>query len=109
MHRPNKWTLVVARPVWSVVIGLFVLAFGVLASGAAVHHALHHDADSHSGFCAICSFAKGQVEAADAPLAVCRPVIFRVIAATPIVSSLPQNPSFLLPPGRAPPVCSVVS
>ncbi|MCU0786056.1 MAG: hypothetical protein MUF81_18820 [Verrucomicrobia bacterium] len=97
------------RSVVGVVLGLFVLAFGAIASCAAVYHSLHHDATSHTGHCAVCSFASGQVEAADAPLAVCRPVIFRVIAAIPIVSSLPQNPSFLLPPGRAPPVLSVVS
>jgi hypothetical protein len=109
MHRQYKMTKAAARPILGVVLGFFVLVFGVLASGASVHHTLHHDANSHSGSCAICSFAKGQVEAADSPLAVCQPVIFRVIAATPIVSSLPQNPSFLLPPGRAPPVFSVVS
>ncbi len=109
MHRQYKMTKAVARPVLSVVIGLFVIAFGVLASGAAVHHALHHDANSHSGDCAICSFAKGLVEAADAPVAVCQPTLSAEVAALPTVSSLPQNPSLLLPPGRAPPVLSVVS
>jgi hypothetical protein len=109
MQRQYKMTLAVTRPTLGVVIGLFVLLFGALASGAAVHHALHHNADSHSGFCALCSFAKGQVEAAGAPLAVCQPVEFCIAAAIPAVSFLPQNPSFLLPPGRAPPVFSVVS
>ena len=109
MHRQYKLTPAVARPVLSVIIGLFVIALGVLASGAAVHHALHHGANSHSGFCAVCSFAKGQVEAADAPLIVCRPVVVASVAIIPIVSSLPQNPSLLLPPGRAPPAFSVVS
>jgi hypothetical protein len=92
-----------------VVVGFFVLVFGALASGAAAHHALHHDADSHSGFCALCSFAKGLVEAAAAPLVVCQPVEFCIASAIPTVSFLLQHPSFLLPPGRAPPVLSVVS
>jgi len=109
MERQYKMTQAVARPVLGVVLGLFVLVFGALASGAAVHHALHHDASSHSGLCAVCSFAKGQVDPADTPFAVCQPVVFCVVAATPTVSSLPQNPSLLLPPGRAPPVFSVVS
>ena len=97
------------RPVGSVITGLFVIALGLLASGAAIHHALYHDANSHSGPCAVCSFAKGQVEAADAPLAVCRPSVVASVAIIPTVSSLPQNPSLLLPPGRAPPELSIVS
>jgi len=109
MHRQYKMILAMNRPVLSVVVGLFIIAFGAFASGAALHHALHHDASSHSGHCAICSFAKGQVEAADAPLAVCRPVVLASVAAIPTVSFLPQNSSFLLPPGRAPPVLSIVS
>ena len=109
MHRQYKMTKAVARPVLGVVLGFFVLVLGAVASGAAVHHALHHDANSHSGDCAICSFAKGQVEAADAPLVVCRLIVIASFAAVPTVNSLPQNPSLLLPPGRAPPVLSVVS
>lgn len=109
MRRKNKVTLAVYRPVLGVVLGLFVLVFGALASGAAVHHALHHDADSHAGNCAICSFAKSQVEAGDGVLPICPPVTPFDISASPVTSLVPQNPSFLLPPGRAPPVFSVVS
>jgi hypothetical protein len=108
MHWRHKMTKAAARPVLGVVVGIFVLVFGALASGAAAHHALHHEADSHSGLCALCSFAKGLVEAAAAPLVVCHPIEFCIAAAIPVVSFLPQNPSFQLPPGRAPPVCSVV-
>jgi hypothetical protein len=108
MHAQYRMTKAATRPFLGVVAGLFILVFGALASGAAVHHALHHDADSHSGPCAICSFAKGQVETASAPLAVCAPVEFCIAALIPTVNFLTQNPSFLLPPGRAPPVCSVV-
>jgi hypothetical protein len=109
MHRQDKLTLAVARPVLSVVIGLFVLAFGVLASGAAVHHALHHHSTDHSANCAICSFVKGMVEATDAPVPACQPVWGCLVAAMPIIAFPPQNPSFLLPPGRAPPILSVAS
>ena len=109
MHRQYEMTKAVARPVLGVVLVLLVLVFGALASGAAVCHALYHDATSHSGPCAICSFAKGQVETADAPLAECRPVIPIGVAAIPTVSFLPQNPSSMLPPGRAPPALFVVS
>ena len=108
MRQQNKMTKALARPVLGVVAGLFVLVFGALASGAAVHHALHHDANSHSGPCAICSFAEGQVEAAASPLAACPPVEYCIAAPIPAVKFLPQNPSFLLHPGRAPPVFSVV-
>jgi len=109
MHRRYKLTLPASRPVLSVVAGLFVIAIGVLASGAAVRHALHQHANTHSGPCAICSFAKGQVETTVAPLTVYRPVTACVAAAVRVVSFLPQNSSFLLPPGRAPPVRFVVS
>ena len=109
MHRKYKATLAVARPVLGVVAGLFVLVFGAIASGAALHHALHHDANSHSGHCAVCSFAKSQVETADGSVVVCQPSVPVDVAAVPTISVLPRNPSFLLPPGRAPPVLSAVS
>ena len=108
MRRQYQLTLAVTRPVLSVVMALVVFAFGVLSASTDLHHALHHDADSHSGHCAVCSFAKSQVAAADVPLVVCRPVVLASVAAIPAVSSIPQNPSLLLPPGRAPPIPAVV-
>lgn len=109
MRRKIILSLAVTRPLLGVVVGLFVFAFGAIASGAAVHHALHHDTDSHSGGCAVCSFAKSQVETADGILDICPPAAPLEVAVAPTTNSLPQASSFLLPPGRAPPILSVVS
>jgi len=109
MHRQYKMTKAATRPVLGVVIGLFVFVFGAVASGAAVHHALHHDASSHPTSCAICSFAKSQMDAADASVAVCVPALTAEIASVSSVQVSPEGPAYLSPPGRAPPVLSVAS
>lgn len=109
MHRQYKMIKTSARLALGVVLGLLILVFGALASGAAVYHALHHTTDSHSASCAICSFVKGQIEAADAPIAASQPVVIVEVTAIPASSSLPQSPSLLLPPGRAPPFSAVAS
>jgi hypothetical protein len=109
MHLKNKLAKIAARPALGVVIGLFILVFGALASGAAVYHTLHHNADARSSSCAICSLVKGQIGAADAPIVTSQPAVFVEVAVIPVSSSVPHAPSILLPPGRAPPVSAVAS
>jgi len=97
------------RPALGGVLGLFILAFGAIASVAAVQHSLHHDASSHSASCAICSLAKGQVDAGDGAFIIPQPATIVDFVPLKVVHSLPQNPTFLLPQERAPPVSAVVS
>lgn len=109
MHRRNKLSLAVTRPVLGAVAGLLVLVFGTLASGAALHHALHHHADDRAAHCVVCAFAKTQVEVTEGFLNPGLPTAAFEAARVSAPEFPPQNPSFLLPPGRAPPVLTSVS
>jgi len=109
MFRKYTATLAESRPVLDVGLGLIILVFGAIASVAAVRHSLHHDASSHSASCLVCSFTAGQVEAPEGACIVPLPAEAVDVAPFPVTSLLLQNPSFLLPLGRAPPILAVVS
>lgn len=83
---------------------LIVLGLGFLASDAAAHKALHSHGTDAGDDCAICLFASGHVNLADAPVSA--PTIFsQEIAVVPLlVSPVLSRSDALLPPGRAPPV-----
>ena len=99
----------IARSAVTAMVGLLVLAFGLLAASSALHQALHHDEASASGHCAACDFAKGHLDLAEVVPALNEPARVSTPGGTLPDEFLPQNPSSLLPPGRAPPVLSVVS
>jgi hypothetical protein len=109
MHRQYRVTSASCRPVLGVGLALLVLVLGALASGAAVYHAIHHVASSHASDCAVCSFAQSQVAAADAAVEARPPAAPVVAAAISPAGFVWSHPSFVLPPGRAPPVLSVIS
>jgi len=98
----------VARSLATVALGLFVFAFGLLASSAQLHEALHHDSDS-AGHCGACTFAKGQIETADVTANPSQPAASGLFAGTLADCFIPLTLCSILPPGRAPPVCFAVS
>jgi hypothetical protein len=99
----------VARSAVTAMAGLLVLAFGLLAASSALHQALHHDEASASGHCAACHLAKGHLDVADVVPALRKPSQVTTPGRTLADEFLPQPPTLLLPPGRAPPVLTVVS
>jgi len=90
-------------------LALALLALGFLAASGPLHHAWQHHDTSHGGGCAICLFAKGQVDVADV-LPVLGPAVFVFLCGLLSQSaSAPGRIDLLLPPGRAPPCPASIS
>ena len=80
-----------------------MLVFSLLTASGSLHHALHQDGAAGGSPCAVCLFAKGQVDLPDgSPIFVAG--IFLLIGGL-IVAYTAFAPTVisLLPPGRAPP------
>jgi hypothetical protein len=93
----------VARSALSGLLALLLLASGTVAVSRALHQMLHNDAAGGHHLCLVCSFAKGQVSAADVTLLAALVVLcplFSLRAAIP--SPLPVF-DYRLSPSRAPP------
>ena len=84
-------------------LALLLLISATLAVSGALHQLLHRDTAGSHHLCLVCSFAKGQVSAADvaliAPLLVLCP-LFSYLAGAPLPSAVFD---YRLSPSRAPP------
>jgi hypothetical protein len=108
VNRSLTWRQVF-RPFLGGTLALAWLALSLVAANGPLHQALHHDGAKSSNDCAICHLAKGLVDVADS--SVPQKLVSQVVDAsfTELTSVLPQQTSFVLPPGRAPPQFSAVS
>jgi hypothetical protein len=93
----------VAKPALAGLLAALLLVSATLSVSHALHQSLHRDGAANNHFCLVCSFAKGQVSAADVALASALVVFFclcGIRAAKP--SPLPGF-DYRLSPSRAPP------
>jgi hypothetical protein len=93
----------VAKPALTGLLAGLLLVCGALSVNHALHQSLHNDAGDSHHLCLVCSFAKGQVSAADVAfvavlLVLCS--LFSLRAGNP--SPLPAF-DYRLSPSRAPP------
>jgi hypothetical protein len=84
-------------------LALLLLICGVISVSRALHQLLHNDAAGSHHLCLACSFAKGQISAADVAL-VAALLVLRLLSCLRAAYSAPL-PSFdyRLSPSRAPP------
>jgi hypothetical protein len=94
----------VAKPALTGLLALLLLVAGVLSVSHALHQLLHNDAAGSHHLCLACSFAKGQISAADIAL-VAALLVLRPLAGLPpvILSPVPAS-DYRLSPSRAPPL-----
>ena len=93
----------VAKPALAGLLAVLLLVCGILSVSSALHQLLHNDTAGNHHICLVCSFAKGQVSAADVALVAALLVLcplFGYRASTP--SPLPAF-DYRLSPSRAPP------
>lgn len=90
-------------------LALAWLALALLTASGPLHQALHHSGGKSSNDCAICHLAKGMVDVADSPAPQKLVSLVVDVNFAGLTSVLPQQLSFILPPGRAPPQLSAVS
>lgn len=84
---------------------LLLLAAATVSASQAFHRFLHHEGGGDQHFCLICSFAKGQVSAAEVTLVAAALIIgFFLDLCRAEVLTLPAL-DFRLSPSRAPPGC----
>jgi hypothetical protein len=88
----------------SLLVGV-VLLLNALAASPKLHELFHADAGKAQHHCAVTLFAHGQVDAADAAVAIAVPSIADDFLFPSLVSVFSAAPE-ILPPGRAPPVSS---
>jgi hypothetical protein len=84
-------------------LALLLLAAATVSANHALHHFLHQDGGVNQHLCLVCSFAKGQVSAAEATLVAAALIVgfsFDLCRANILV--LPAV-DFRLSPSRAPP------
>jgi hypothetical protein len=93
----------VAKPALSGLLALLLLICGVISVSRALHQLLHNDAAGSHHLCLACSFAKGQISAADVAL-VAALLVLRLLSCLRAAYPAPL-PSFdyRLSPSRAPP------
>ena len=92
-----------AKPALAGLLAVLLLIATFLAVSGALHQSLHHDASGSHHICLICSFAKGQVNAADvAPVAALLVLCSLFSYRASIPSPLPVF-DYRLSPSRAPP------
>jgi hypothetical protein len=93
------------RPSIGALLAGLVLLLNAMAELPALHEFFHADAGQSGHQCAVTLFAHGQIDAADAAVAVVVPSI-----ATEFLSQSPVSVFSIaaetLPPGRAPPISS---
>ena len=96
----SRW---VAKPALSGFLALLLLICGILSVSRALHQLLHDDAAGSHHLCLACSFAKGQISAADVALVAALLVLHPLASFRPAI--LPPVPAFdyRLSPSRAPP------
>jgi hypothetical protein len=88
---------------------LVLLALGFLSANGPWHKAWQHHDTSDGGGCAICLFAKGQVDVTGV-LTVLGPAVFVFLRGLLFQgASAPWGIDLLLPPGRAPPCPASIS
>jgi hypothetical protein len=80
-----------------------MLVFTLLTASGHLHHALHHDGAAGGSACAICLFAKGQVDLPDASPVFAVGVFLLIGGLIVARTSFALDVISLLPPGRAPP------
>jgi len=97
------------RPMLAVVGCALLLVLGLLVAAAPLHEKLHHKEAAAGHHCAVCAFAKGQVDVASASPVLAAVTLLPVFTIHLPTNLLPEPVFFLLPPGRAPPCFSVVS
>ncbi|HEU6449477.1 MAG TPA: hypothetical protein VFV23_13675 [Verrucomicrobiae bacterium] len=83
-----------------------VLLLDAMAACPALHELLHHDCDDHEHHCAVTMFAHGKVDSVAVEISPAAATV--LIQAEPQIEFLVFAPAIKdLPPGRAPPFCSV--
>jgi hypothetical protein len=80
-----------------------LLVFTLLTASGPLHQALHHGGAAGGSACAICLFAKGQVDLPDVSPVFAVGVFLLVGGLMVSRTTVPFNFISLLPPGRAPP------
>lgn len=106
--QPSRFVAVAARRLAGV-LGGALLAFALLAANSELHHAWHHGGNPSSNSCALCLFAKGQVEMPDSTmvfLAAFRPSFD---SAPPLETVSKIDLTYLAFPSRAPPAITFLS
>ena len=99
----------VAKPALAGLLAALLFMWGLLAASGSLHLSLHHDRAAGANSCAVCLFAKGQVELSDiAPLLIAV-AIFLLCGLLAASAGVPWSVDSLLPPGRAPPRLSHIS
>ncbi len=87
----------------AVLLGAVLLISLLLASSHELHHRLHSADSSGDHLCLLCSFAKGQVGAAQAAAVMVIVAVSCFFTLGLLAVSPPASPDWLLAPGRAPP------
>ena len=94
----------VAKPALSGLLALLLLICGVISVSRALHQSLHSDTTGGHHLCLVCSFAKGQVSAADVALV----AAVQVLSPLSSLSAADTSPlpafDYRLSPSRAPPL-----
>ena len=99
----------VAKPALAGLLAALLLAFGLLAANGPLHRSFHHERAAGANFCAVCLFAKGQVEPANLGPVFLSSVFFLLGGLPAASAGVPWSVDLLLPQGRAPPHLSSVS
>ena len=99
----------VAKPAMAGLLAALLFAFGLLAANGPLHRSLHHERAAGTNFCAVCLFAKGQVEPPNLGPVFLSSVFFLLCGLLAASAGGPWSIDSLLPPGRAPPRVSRVS
>jgi len=99
----------VAKPALAGLLAGLLFAVGLLAASGPLHRSLHHERAAGMNLCAVCLFAKGQMEAPSLGPVFVSSVFFRLYGLLAACAGVPWTVNCLLPPGRAPPPLLSVS
>ena len=83
-----------------------LLLTAALSASHALHRWLHGDGADNDHACLVCSFAKGQVSAADVAAFVAVLIFFTVCSLRSLSTTFLSNSDYRLSPSRAPPFLS---